>query len=251
MKVQTLCAGKTRDNVESNFYYFEPKELLESILINDKQIAKMTFLSVSSSTSQEVFHSNIFRQSPLFGFQKVLLRDESTLSMGDAVEIHNEYGRVEGFSISPVQGVGAVEVHVRVAINLDGTSRYYLTDRVVSTGLDGVRVSPSLKFEGSFKSTLYEQQQKTLRRNVPKNDFIYDELPILWHYQTEAAPEIPDNMPVLKVFIHLFVDAFGALNRQYHSTGGVYLNLGNMPRTERLKIENMYLHGLAQPGNLT
>ena len=59
---------------------------------------------------------------------------------------------------------------------------------------------------------------------------------------------VPDGTPVLKLFLHLYVDSFGALNRQYHSTGGVYLTLGNLPRIERLKIEHMYLFGLAEPG---
>lgn len=81
------------------------------------------------------------------------------------------------------------------------------------------------------------------------NDYVTREVP---HLAVTATPNLPDDIPVLKLFIHLFVDAFGALNRLYHSTGGVYVTLGNMPRAERLKIENMYLFGLAQPGwNIT
>ena len=40
----------------------------------------------------------------------------------------------------------------------------------------------------------------------------------------------PTEIPVLKFFLDLYYDDFGTFRNTYHSLGGVYLQIGNMPQ---------------------
>ena len=51
------------------------------------------------------------------------------------------------------------------------------------------------------------------------------------------------SLPVLKVFLDIYVDDFGTYRNVYHSLGGVYLQLGNMPLILRQQLRNHFLIG--------
>ena len=51
------------------------------------------------------------------------------------------------------------------------------------------------------------------------------------------------NLPTLKIFLDIYVDDFGTYRNVYHSLGGVYLQIGNMPSSLRKQIKNHFLIG--------
>ena len=52
----------------------------------------------------------------------------------------------------------------------------------------------------------------------------------------------------MPLYIILYSDAFGVYKRRYHSTKGVYMAIGNLPRHEVACKRNMHVIGLAEPG---
>jgi len=58
-------------------------------------------------------------------------------------------------------------------------------------------------------------------------------------------PQSPPNqdLPILKIFLDLYVDDFGPFRSVYHALGGVYLVLGNMPLEMRQELRNIFLIG--------
>lgn len=55
-------------------------------------------------------------------------------------------------------------------------------------------------------------------------------------------------MPVLKFFLDLYYDDFGTFRNIYHSLGGVYLQIGNMPRILRKQLKNHFILGFVPFG---
>jgi hypothetical protein len=58
----------------------------------------------------------------------------------------------------------------------------------------------------------------------------------------------PQQLPILKVFLDIYVDDFGTYRNVYHSLGGVYLQFGNMPLTLRKQLKNHFLIGFVPFG---
>ena len=56
------------------------------------------------------------------------------------------------------------------------------------------------------------------------------------------------NIPVLKFYLDLYYDDFGTFRNTYHSLGGVYLQIGNMPRQLRKQLRNHFIIGLVPFG---
>ena len=55
-------------------------------------------------------------------------------------------------------------------------------------------------------------------------------------------------MPVLKFYLDLYYDDFGTFCNTYHSLGGIYLQIGNMPRQLRKQLRNYFIIGLVPFG---
>ena len=47
-------------------------------------------------------------------------------------------------------------------------------------------------------------------------------------YENITITQSQQNLPILKVFLDIYVDDFGTYRNVYHSLGGVYLQFGNM-----------------------
>ena len=56
------------------------------------------------------------------------------------------------------------------------------------------------------------------------------------------------NMPILKFYLDLYIDDFGTFRNTYHSLGGIYLQIGNMPRKLRKQLRNHFIIGLVPFG---
>lgn len=79
----------------------------------------------------------------------------------------------------------------------------------------------------------YEIRDTCLRRILPTE--IYRPTPA------------PPTLETLKIFLDLYYDDFGAYRNAYHSVGGVYVVLGNLPLEMRQKLRNIFLVGFVPP----
>jgi hypothetical protein len=66
-------------------------------------------------------------------------------------------------------------------------------------------------------------------------------------YMAVPRPKLP-TLPVKKLFLDLYYDDFGTFRNVYHSLGGVYMQVGNMPLTMRRQIRNHFLIGFVPFG---
>ena len=56
------------------------------------------------------------------------------------------------------------------------------------------------------------------------------------------------HLPIYKLFIDLYYDDFGTFRNVYHSLGGVYIQIGNMPFSERIHLKNHFVLGFVPFG---
>jgi hypothetical protein len=54
-------------------------------------------------------------------------------------------------------------------------------------------------------------------------------------------PQNPHNLPIKKIFIDLYYDDFGTFRNVYHSLGGIYIQIGNMPFSLRKLLKNHFV----------
>ena len=50
-----------------------------------------------------------------------------------------------------------------------------------------------------------------------------------------------NNLQVLKLFVDIYYDDFGTYQNIYHSLGGIYIQLGNMPFDIRKQLQNHFV----------
>ncbi|GES97671.1 hypothetical protein GLOIN_2v1774533 [Rhizophagus clarus] len=65
-----------------------------------------------------------------------------------------------------------------------------------------------------------------------------------WH----ALEEPRTSLPIYKLFIDLYYDDFRIFRNVYHSLGGIYIQIGNMPLTERHRLKNHFVLGFVTFG---
>ena len=63
-----------------------------------------------------------------------------------------------------------------------------------------------------------------------------------------ALREPRTHLPIYKLFIDLYYDDFGTFRNVYHSLGGVYIQIGNMPLNERIRLKNHFVLGFVPFG---
>lgn len=68
-------------------------------------------------------------------------------------------------------------------------------------------------------------------------------------YSALNSPPLPyNNLQILKIFIDIYHDDFGTYRNVYHSLGGVYIQLGNMPFEMRKHLRNHFVLGFVPFG---
>src|SRR5947208_7171762 len=63
-----------------------------------------------------------------------------------------------------------------------------------------------------------------------------------------TVSSLPQQLPILKIFLDIYLDDFGTYRNVYHSLGGVYLQFGNMPLSLRKQLKNHFLIGFVPFG---
>jgi hypothetical protein len=59
---------------------------------------------------------------------------------------------------------------------------------------------------------------------------------------------LPLGVPILRIFLTLYIDSFGAYQRLYRSTSGVYVSIGNLPMYLQQLLRNILQFTLCPPG---
>ncbi|CAG8841073.1 14536_t:CDS:2, partial [Racocetra persica] len=54
----------------------------------------------------------------------------------------------------------------------------------------------------------------------------------------------PWPMPILKIFLDIYLDHFGTYRNVYYSLGGTYIQIGNMKQSDQKLLKNHFLIGL-------
>jgi hypothetical protein len=63
-----------------------------------------------------------------------------------------------------------------------------------------------------------------------------------------ALDELVTNLPIYKLYIDLYYDDFGTFRSVYHSLGGVYVQIGNLPFDKRKQLKNHFVIGFVPFG---
>lgn len=184
--------------------------------------------------------------------------------LGDYVKYHVDkqvtvIGRVRGIALRDRQLIAKVERLVPYSAlphylqslepEQQTSRRLYLID-------GGCRIVEPINFCGTVKVWL---------QDLPKPDmYNYEVGEILYRFGGEwklrpvtqrhrlpceymAVPQHP-TLPIKKVFLDLYYDDFGTFRNVYHSLGGVYMQVGNMPLKMRAQIRNHFLIGFVPFG---
>ena len=94
-----------------------------------------------------------------------------------------------------------------------------------------------------IKEILYKNNGHWKLRNV-KLDYMHPS-----EYSILIPPPLEyNNLQVLKLFIDIYYDDFGTYRNVYHSLGGIYIQLGNMPFDIRKHLRNHFVLGFVPFG---
>ncbi|CAG8856826.1 4648_t:CDS:1, partial [Gigaspora margarita] len=63
-----------------------------------------------------------------------------------------------------------------------------------------------------------------------------------------ALKDLLISIPVYKLYIDLYYDDFGTFRNIYHSLGGVYIQIGNLPFDKRKQLRNYFVLGFVPFG---
>jgi len=66
-------------------------------------------------------------------------------------------------------------------------------------------------------------------------------------FATLEKPEVT-NLPIYTLYIDLYYDDFETFRNVYHSLGGIYIQIGNMPFNERIRLKNHFVLGFVPFG---
>jgi hypothetical protein len=94
-----------------------------------------------------------------------------------------------------------------------------------------------------IKEILYKNNAHWKLRNVT-----FDYMHPCEYSALNPPPTQYNNLRVLKIFIDIYYDDFGTYRNVYHSLGGVYIQLGNMPFDIRKRIRNHFVLGFVPFG---
>ncbi len=118
------------------------------------------------------------------------------------------------------------------------------TDEVIrKTNISIIRDTTNTTNGLYIKEILYKNNGHWKLRNV-KLDYMHPS-----EYSILIPPPLEyNNLQVLKLFIDIYYDDFGTYQNVYHSLGGIYIQLGNMPFEIRKHLRNHFVLGFVPFG---
>ncbi|PKY23928.1 hypothetical protein RhiirB3_387609 [Rhizophagus irregularis] len=251
-------------------YYLSITDIIRHILNNPSLFNKLYFGPGQEVTeNKELWHGNIWKESARFGQASITIT-EDLYNSGDFV-IYREPGEPKKFGriLAIVQKDDRRMIKIQRIIryeelpgNLQSNNRkerslhgeLWFLDREMDDAIVCVELQAIVR--RVLITILYDTNNNRhsikIREILYKHNGYWKLRHVKYSYQHPsefAALEEPiTNLPVYKLFIDLYYDDFGTFRNVYHSLGGVYVQIGNMPINERMRLKNHFVLGFVPFG---
>ncbi|CAB4430765.1 unnamed protein product [Rhizophagus irregularis] len=220
--------------------------------------------------NRELWHGTIWKESPRFGHTSFQMNG-TTYNCGEFIVYkesitRNNFGRI----LAIVDTDGKLKVLVQRIIqfaelptNLQSRNRrersyneVWLLDREMENAIIIIELQKIVRLATIvilynedninnitsifIREILYKHQGHWKLRNVAYS----------YRHPSEfaALDELVTNLPIYKLYIDLYYDDFGTFRNVYHSLGGVYVQIGNLPFDKRKQLKNHFVIGFVPFG---
>jgi len=251
-------------------YYLSITDIIYHILNNPSLFSKMYFGPGQEVTeSKELWHGNIWKESARFGQSSITIA-QTVYYSGDFV-IYRDSGETKRFGriLAIVQQDNQSKIKIQCILrfeelprNLQSNSRkdrsqdgeVWFLDREMDDAIVNIELQAIVKHAPI--TILYDNYSNghsiKIREILYKYNGRWKIRHVKYSYQHPsefAALEEPaTNLPIYKLYIDLYYDDFGTFRNVYHSLGGVYIQFGNMPLNERIRLKNHFVLGFVPFG---
>ncbi|CAG8639348.1 5431_t:CDS:2, partial [Ambispora leptoticha] len=248
-------------------YYFSLIEHIQRMLKNPSISSHLYFgPGILSKSCEELWEGDLWAESPLFG-QSNLITMQGSFNCGDFVKYYSvtktvEVGRIRSFVIVDKKVMTRIQrlfsydqipqyLHSKKNIPCSPKERYLVEESelfiidpsslicYLNVWLQDQPAPPIVDFFVTKILYYYNGRWKfrpiKLRHQHPSE-------------RISVKPPADLNMPIFKFYLDLYYDDFGTFRNTYHSLGGVYLQIGNMPRQLRKQLRNHFIIGLVPFG---
>lgn len=221
--------------------------------------------------SKELWHGDIWKESARFGQASITIAQNVYYSGNFVIYKETRESKRIGRILAIIQQDNRLKIKIQRILTYDDLPRnlqsnnrkqrsqegeVWLLDREVDNAIVNAelqvivkRVTITVLYNDNatncntikIREILYKYNGHWKLRNVK---YSYQ------HPSEFAALEEPEatNLPVYKLYIDLYYDDFGTFCNVYHSLGGVYIQFGNMPLNERIRLKNHFVLGFVPFG---
>ncbi|PKC02865.1 hypothetical protein RhiirA5_424612 [Rhizophagus irregularis] len=225
---------------------------------------------IEAEEKKEYWHGDLWAESPLFGQEKITINRE--IYYPNEFIIYKENGKRRFGRIRSI-----VSINDELQIKIQRICTYYELPNNLHSNVHSITSESQLWLidqhleEGSIIANTYEIIKKVDITIVRDSTIITNSLfikEILYknngHWKLRDAtldymhpceysalsspPSSYNNFRILKIFIDIYYDDFGTYRNTYHSLGGVYIQLGNMPFEMRKHLRNHFVLGFVPFG---
>ncbi|RIB04468.1 hypothetical protein C2G38_2222307 [Gigaspora rosea] len=247
-----------------NSYTISISEHIRRVLGNRSLRSQMYFgPGIEAETKSEFWHGNIWQESPLFSPSSIQIDNGKAYDIftnnGSFIKYKNKETRV-GRIIAIVSTSNGTKLKIqqlyfgselpRIFASLIRKERAkngelwlseitYLTNpfNVIEPFTVWPHNTPELSnYQFYVREILYTYDGRWKIRDCK-----------LWHLHpieyTQLPMLAPYNVPTLKIILDIYYDDFGTFRNVYHSLGGIYLQICNMPLRLRKQLKNHFVLG--------
>ncbi|GBC00136.1 hypothetical protein RclHR1_37590001 [Rhizophagus clarus] len=247
-------------------------DTIRHVLNNPSLLGNMYFRPGQEVTkSKEFWYGNVWKESARFGQASITIAQNVYYS-GDFV-IYRESREVKrpGRILAIIQQDGRLKIKIqRILIfkdlpkNLQSNDRRQRSQEGELWFLDQEMDNAIMNIK--LQAIVNQITASILYDNVITNLNLYKIREILYKHRGHwkmrhvkysyqhplefaALEELRISLLIYKLFIDLYYDDFGTFCNVYHLLGGIYIQIGNMPLTERHRLKNHFMLGFVPFGS--
>ena len=219
--------------------------------------------------NKEFWHGNIWKESARFGHGSVIV--QNVLYYSGNFVIYNESNGMRRFGriLAIVQQNSRLKMKIQRILryeelprNLQSNNRkkrseereVWFMDREMNDAIEDVELQSVVRHV--LISILYDNNINCHSIKIREILYKYNghwklrDVKFSYKHPSEFATlkEPETNLPVYKLYIDLYYDDFGTFRNIYHSLGGVYIQFGNLPLNERIRLRNHFVLGFVPFG---
>ncbi|GBC32802.2 hypothetical protein GLOIN_2v1880882 [Rhizophagus irregularis DAOM 181602=DAOM 197198] len=252
-------------------FTISPLTHLERILNNPILMSNMYFgPGVVTNERREFWHGEFWQDSPMFG-ENEIRSNNKVYKAGDYLVYYKQSStymcRVRGVVVDETDG-NMLKLKVDQLFSHENLPNCRSTDNrhIRGNGKELWLVEGEAKF---INPQNIERHITVWLRDMPEPeeyDYYIQEIVYFfngkWKYRNiimrhhlpyeyitiTQPPPSQRHLPIMKIFLDIYVDDFGTFRNVYHSLGGVYLQIGNMLQSHRKSLKNHFLIGFVPFG---